>query len=227
MGIARVCLGLVLVLGGLPGRTAGAAELLQNGDFAEGTEFWTPIPFGGSPAPTIVYSLLDRGGSDESGSGEVTQSAAAGMFGDVGQCVGIAFENADFDLSGWVLISPENPNAMATARFRVVWYPTVDCSGGGSSVLSPGTTLQDQWIPLQLEEIVPVPGTQSARVQLEILLGVEGQPITVNYDDVEFLPEPTGSAALLASILGLFALRWRARRASGITFRAVRSVASD
>ena len=208
--------GLLLCFAGE--RSASAAQLLLNPDFAEGTEFWTPIEFALSSAPDLLWSPLDRGGSDESGSAQVTQGDATSRYGDVRQCVTGIRDTGIYRLQGWVNISPENPNAMAIARYRVVWYPSTNCSGGGMSVLSGGTTLQDQWIPLSMDPTSPGAGTRSAGILLEIDRAVLGQSITVNYDDVAFIPEPAG--ALWVSVLPLLALRWRHRSARALFSRS-------
>ncbi len=150
----RILLLLVLVTSG----SAEAQNLLSDSGFDDVSQLssWIVTP----SIVELTWNPDDAGGNIASGSGEITNSSASQLIGDIYQCAPV-LAGESYKLGGWFYILSEKTPAWAwmTAFF----FDSSDC-GPGSILDWPPTdivTTLDQWVFIETEVTAPE-GARSA-----------------------------------------------------------------
>jgi hypothetical protein len=195
---------LLIILAVVP---AAGQELITNGDFDTDLSNWfhTPETLGSS----IAWDPMDVDGFATSGSARVgLDPAAAGNSFSMNQCVEVS-EALLYEVGAWVFLPSTAP--LGETFVRVQWYDAPACDGNflGSTDI---TTFEivDVWLDVSDVDIAPLTGAQSARLFLTMIEDGSSSDHHVAYwDDVHFVPEPSGFLGAGVIFLTMVARRRR------------------
>ena len=197
--------GLLLpLLFGLP---AAGQGLVTNGGFDTDISGWFHTPE--SLESSIAWDPMDVDGLSTSGSARVElDPAASGNAFSMNQCIEVSDEVL-YDVGAWVFLPSSAP--LDDSFVRIQWFDAPDCDGsliGGTDIAT--FEVADEWLDVSDVDVAPLVGAQSARFYLTLL---EDGSISLNrvayWDDVHFVPEPSGSVVPGALFLAAVARRKR------------------
>ncbi len=161
---------------------AEGQNLVFNADFDSDVAGWNPFPLA-----SIVWDPLDSTGNPASGSALVSNnSTTAGDGTGAWQCIDGLVGGLTYRIAADIMV-PSGQSNTGSAYLLVQWYSQPGCYGSLGLLSGPEvtTSMPDVWYSTVDSGEAP-PGTQSARLRLNILKGEDWGSLDASFDAAWF-----------------------------------------